>query len=223
VTLAEIRGGVIMRLGPKSAIPLGGVDIEIHNSIDDVRAKARLMGTEALDRCAYINTVAGQDIYDWPEEAEEVRDVFRLRGSLTPIPMVEIAFREQPIADWVGLSGYCQPYTYTQLTGRRIRIMDRPVQSGVDAVMMRFFPAPKRMVKEMDEPNLPRQVHENIIPGAILRMASYDGIGLAHPASFNYYRSLLDERLELFLQTESVSGAANYVQDVDSYYPGGQG
>lgn len=220
MTLAEIQGGVVARLGPRSAIPIAGVNIEIHNAADDIRARARNLGVETLDRVAYINAVAGLDVYDWPDEADEIRDVFFLNFGETPIPMTAITFREQPIVDWVGLAGTVMPFTYVQLPGRRIRVMNKPLQSTEDAFMVRFFPGPKRMVKPTDEPNLPRQVHENLIPQAVMRMASYEGIGLAHSASFDIYRRQMEERLINFLQPQSLDGT-DHIVDVDAYYQGG--
>lgn len=221
MTLAELRGGVMVRLGPRERIPLAAVDIEIHNAVDDIRAMAKLMGVENLDRCKYLDTASGKDIYEWPAEAEEVRDVFYLGWGPSPIPMTEVTFREQHLVDWVGLTGSIRPFSWVQLPGRRFRIMAGLIQDKTDNLMVRFFPGPKKMVKDDDEPNLPRAVHENIIPYAIMRMASYDGIGLSHPASFNYYKAQMQGRLEVYLQPESVSGAANHIVDTDDLYSGG--
>lgn len=221
--LSEIRGGVMLRLGPREKVTalLAAVDIEIHNAIDDVRSQAKLLGAETLDRVAYIDAQANQDIYPWPEEADEIRDVFTLGAGVTPIPMTQAGFREQHIVDWAGWPWSTSPFAWTQYPGRRFRVLQRPLQDEPNAFMVRFFPGHKRMVKATDEPNLPRAVHENLIPLATMRMASYDGIGLSHPVSFDLYRRHMAERLELFLQPDSTSGSANQIQDLDPYYIGG--
>lgn len=222
MTLAELRGGVIMRLGPREKIPLGGVDIEIHNAVDDIRAAAKLATSERLDKIAYLDTSSGKDIYDYPEGAETIRDVFYLGYGPTAIPMTEVSFREQWLVDWGGISGCIMPYSWTELPERRFRIMNRGVTNKQNNLLVRFFPNAKRMIKATDEPNLPANVHENIIPHATLRMASYEGIGLSHPDKFSAYYRMMDDRLAVFLQPDSVSGGGNHIVDMDDIYVGGE-
>lgn len=204
-----------MRLAPREKILLAAVDIEIHNAIDDVRAEARNMGVQTLDLVSYIDVEANIDVYDYPEEAEEIRDIFTLRAGTTPLPLNPVGFREQPLTDYAYRSG-----DYTLLPGRKFRVMNCPTSSSENGFMVRYFPAPKRLVKPTDEPNLPRPVHENVIPQAVVRLASYDGIRLVHPSSFEKYRALMVDRLGKFLQP-ATADATNYVRDVDSNYTGG--
>lgn len=209
-----------MRLGPKDRLPVAAVDIEIHNAIGDVLAQMRNVGSERLDRVAYSDIVANLDIYPWPDDAEEIRQVWFLNFGKAPIPMTKIAFQEQPIVDWVGLAGSVMPFSYAQLPERRIRLCNMPQSSNENSIMWKYTPRPKRLVKATDEPNLPEPIHECIIPRAILRLAGYDGIGLAHPRTFDIYRKEMDQRLIDYLQPESIDGG-DHVIDNDPYYPGG--
>lgn len=220
MTLAELRGGVYARLAPREKILAPAVDLEIHNAIDDIRAEARNCHSEALDRIAMLDALPGVDIYDYPEEAEEIRDVFYMLYGTTPMPMASIGFREQVIADWVGFGGTCRPFAYTTLPERKIRVLDKSASYAANAFLVRFFPGPSLMVKATDEPNLPRPVHENIIVGAVMRLAGYSDIALSHPASFNIYRLEMKDRLLKYLQPDATD-AANHIQDEDPYYPGG--
>lgn len=223
MNLAELRGGVIMRLAPRDKISLAAVDIELTNAADDIRAQARSMGVERLDRVAYINEIANIDIYDYPEEADEIRDIFTLRAGIYPTRMHEISFREQPILDWAmwpyGPTLY--PFSWVPIPPRRFRVINKPTQDCENGIMVRFFPGSKKLVKPDDEPNLPRPVHENLIPNAVMRLAGYSDLTLAQPQAFQIYQRALQDRLERFLQEESVSGAANRIQDEDAFYPGG--
>ena len=209
-----------MRLGPRDRIPIPAIDIELHNAGYDLLAAIRVTGNERIDRVAYTDTLAGINIYPFPEEAEEVRQVFFLGFGSTPIPMTRINFQEQPMVDWVGLAGSVMPFTYCELTERRIRLMNTPIDAGKDIILWKYLPKPKRLFKPDDEPNFPASIHECLIPYAVVRMAGYDGIGLSHPQSFEIYKRGMQERLYQFLQPEGIAGS-DHVLDMDPYYPGG--
>lgn len=198
----------------------GAVDIEINNGIRDVLAVARNLHVEKLDQVAYADIQADIDIYPWPDEAEEIRQVWFLNFGKSPIPMTKIAFQEQPIVDWVGLAGSVMPFSYAQLPDRRIRLCNMPYTAQENSIMFKYFPRPTKLVKATDEPKLPEAVHECIVPRAVLRLAGYEGIGLAHPRSFDIYRKEMEQRLIDYLQPESIDGG-EHVIDNDPYYPGG--
>jgi hypothetical protein len=220
MNLAELRGGVMARLTPWDKVPVAAVDIELYNAQLDVLAMVRSLGNKRLDQEAYANVVADQDIYPWPEDAAEIRDVVWLNFGKTPIPMTKIGYREQPQVDWVGLVGSIMPFTYCELPGRRIRLGTKSTDTVTNGLLYRYFPNARHLVKPTDEPSFPEAVHECLVPPAVMRLGSYDGIGLAHPQSFEIYRKYMQERLLLFLQPEGVENAST-IQDFDPYYPGG--
>lgn len=220
MNLGELRGGVYMRLGPRDKIPPAAVDIEIHNATRDIIGVARRTRSERMDQIGYADIISGLDIYPWPEEADEIRAAWFLNFGTTPIPLVKVTFEEQPIADWIGNAGNIQPFTYCQIPERRIRLLNMPYSNVENGLMWKYIPRPKRLVKASEEPNLPEQVHECIIPRAVMRLAGYEGIGLSHPASFNIYAKNMEGVLLDYLQPESPDGG-DHVLDNDVYYPGG--
>lgn len=220
MNLAELRGGVYMRLGPRDKIPPAAVDIEIFNAMRDVLSACRRTRSERIDQVAYADIISGLDIYPWPEEADEIRALWFLNFGQVPIPMTKVAFEEQPIVEWVGNAGNIQPFTYAQLPERRIRMLNMPYTNVENGLMFKYTPRPKRLTKASDVPNIPEQIHECIIPRAVMRLAGYDGIGLSHPAGFNIYAKQMEAMLYDYLQPESPDGG-DHILDNDVFYPGG--
>jgi hypothetical protein len=218
--LAELRGGVLLRVKDPHKIHPAALDAEINHSINDIFLKMREDTSYKISRITTIPILADKDMYPLPKGLLALLHVERLDAGAVPVSVQKVDQWSMNERARQGIGFLAQRFSYSPVGGKFIRLLEKPSNSVDPGIRYTYIASPDPLVNDKDEPEIPDAIHETIIPRAIYRLTQHWGIELAAPRTFAAYKREMDERLASFIKPDEIDQPAD-IHDEDVFYPGG--
>ena len=194
----ELFGEVLARFqDPEDVLPVR-VWFALNHAQQDLIGRVRQADSEDLDVEYKVSLVADQAEYDIPALAMEITSVRRTTSEGQTFPVVRQSKRTVTYPDGITVPpGYNEPFVYIPLPGRTIKLREVPTEAVTDGLVLFCAPYVVRMTTlglDQAPSGIPVQLHECLVPTAVVRVASY-GHRLVDPGAFSAYRQEMERAL----------------------------
>ena len=211
----EIWGGIATFLASPRAVPPARIRFAANTAIQRMHNQLKDQWSRKTEDIAYLDLVADKDIYDIPEPIHHITKVERFDLNTDVVRVFPLSYHRHDEPDELGANIV---YRYVLHPNRKLRFVQIPSGSMERGARITHLPMGTKLVGAGDVPDLPEDLHENVILEAVAWLAA-SGAALRDPDSFaSLYAQRQDDAIR-YLNPDEHDQPPGVIEDYPIYEP----
>lgn len=201
--LGQLIDGCMTRIANANVIQESGYIEEINHAIEELVSRIRDQRGEWLERQDFLDVTADKDEFTLPEDCGFVTLLERSYGGGVEGLGYRVLQRVQKheIEQWAEARqvNWNAPDCYSYIPNRKLVIRPKPTESVTKGLRVTYSARFLPLFNLEDYPDVPDELHEWIIVGALDRLRQYPDAMITKADEFEMFRQEQNQRLTRFL------------------------